>query len=191
MTSVPDTRSRVAMALSVDGFQSSGSITSTANYIRAISLAIAFYECAASLSRVFPSFLTARRSRSYFLTLPAEYRFYKSQRSWKLSPGCILFIAIRSVAPLRPPHVSRVPHTTSTRAPQVLEHRRPPREQHRLLCRLFRSRGMSTLLHRRAGLQRCGILLIIRMKVLPPRALYGAAAGGERLSLFAWFGRKR
>lgn len=31
----------------------------------------------------------------YFLTLPAEYRFYRSQRSWTLSPGCILFIILR------------------------------------------------------------------------------------------------
>ncbi|KAH9929919.1 uncharacterized protein BXZ73DRAFT_16075, partial [Epithele typhae] len=45
------------------------------SYIRAVSLAIAFYD--------------------YFITLPAEYRFYASQRSWRLSPGCILFIAIR------------------------------------------------------------------------------------------------
>ncbi|PIL27677.1 hypothetical protein GSI_10829 [Ganoderma sinense ZZ0214-1] len=44
-------------------------------YIRIIALSIAFYD--------------------YILTLPAEWRFYKGQRSWRLSPGCILFIAIR------------------------------------------------------------------------------------------------
>ncbi|KAI0646516.1 hypothetical protein C8Q79DRAFT_1010129 [Trametes meyenii] len=49
--------------------------TSTASFIRVISLSIAFYD--------------------YVLTLPAEWRFYRSQRSWRLSLGCILFIAIR------------------------------------------------------------------------------------------------
>ncbi|KAI0674524.1 hypothetical protein C8Q78DRAFT_1076153 [Trametes maxima] len=49
--------------------------TSTASVIRVISLSIAFYD--------------------YVLTLPAEWRFYRSQRSWRLSLGCILFIAIR------------------------------------------------------------------------------------------------
>ncbi|KAM5533571.1 hypothetical protein V8D89_012787 [Ganoderma adspersum] len=44
-------------------------------YIRIIALSIAFYD--------------------YILTLPAEWRFYKGQRSCRLSPGCILFIAIR------------------------------------------------------------------------------------------------
>jgi len=31
----------------------------------------------------------------YVLTLPAEWRFYKIQRSWRLSVGCILFIVLR------------------------------------------------------------------------------------------------
>ncbi|TBU61098.1 hypothetical protein BD310DRAFT_813760 [Dichomitus squalens] len=44
-------------------------------YIRVVALSIALYD--------------------YLLTLPAEWRFYRSQRSWRLSPGCILFIAIR------------------------------------------------------------------------------------------------
>ncbi|RPD78886.1 hypothetical protein L226DRAFT_455473 [Lentinus tigrinus ALCF2SS1-7] len=49
--------------------------TAATTFIRVISLSIAFYD--------------------YLLTLPAEWRFYRSQRSWRLSPGCILFIAIR------------------------------------------------------------------------------------------------
>ncbi|KAI0702035.1 hypothetical protein C8T65DRAFT_265617 [Cerioporus squamosus] len=49
--------------------------TATTTFIRVISLSIAFYD--------------------YLLTLPAEWRFYRSQRSWRLSPGCMLFIAIR------------------------------------------------------------------------------------------------
>ena len=35
-------------------------------------------------------------SWSYILTLPAEWRFYRSQRSWRISVGCILFILLRS-----------------------------------------------------------------------------------------------
>ncbi|KAI0073636.1 hypothetical protein K474DRAFT_1710526 [Panus rudis PR-1116 ss-1] len=31
----------------------------------------------------------------YILTLPAEWRFYRSQRSWWISPGCLLFILLR------------------------------------------------------------------------------------------------
>ncbi|KAJ8469191.1 hypothetical protein ONZ51_g9150 [Trametes cubensis] len=52
----------------------SGGNTS-ASFIRIISLSISLYD--------------------YLLTLPAEWRFYSSQRSWRLSLGCILFIAIR------------------------------------------------------------------------------------------------
>ncbi|KAI0336754.1 hypothetical protein GY45DRAFT_1377252 [Cubamyces sp. BRFM 1775] len=52
----------------------SGGNTS-ASFIRIISLSIALYD--------------------YLLTLPAEWRFYSSQRSWRLSLGCSLFIAIR------------------------------------------------------------------------------------------------
>ncbi|KAH9849598.1 hypothetical protein C2E23DRAFT_888087 [Lenzites betulinus] len=48
--------------------------TST-SFIRVISLSIAFYD--------------------YILTLPAEWRFYRSQRAWRPSMGCLLFIAIR------------------------------------------------------------------------------------------------
>jgi len=46
-----------------------------ASYLRIASISIAAYD--------------------YLLTLPAEYRFYRGQTSWKLSPGCILFILIR------------------------------------------------------------------------------------------------
>ena len=31
------------------------------------------------------------------MTWPAEWRFYRGQKSWKISPGCILFILIRCV----------------------------------------------------------------------------------------------
>ncbi|KAI0073637.1 hypothetical protein K474DRAFT_172789 [Panus rudis PR-1116 ss-1] len=46
-----------------------------ASYLRIASLAIAGYD--------------------YILTIPAELRFYRSQRSWMISPGCLLFILIR------------------------------------------------------------------------------------------------
>ncbi|TFY56465.1 hypothetical protein EVJ58_g7626 [Rhodofomes roseus] len=49
-----------------------------ASYIRIASVSIAAYD--------------------YVLTLPAEWRFYKSQRSWRLSTGCILFILIRYIS---------------------------------------------------------------------------------------------
>ncbi|KAI0790438.1 hypothetical protein C8Q75DRAFT_116468 [Abortiporus biennis] len=49
-----------------------------ASYIRVASIAIAAYD--------------------YILTLPAEYRFYKGQKSWNLNPGCILFILIRYIS---------------------------------------------------------------------------------------------
>ncbi|KZT70439.1 hypothetical protein DAEQUDRAFT_810617 [Daedalea quercina L-15889] len=49
-----------------------------ASYIRIASVSIAAYD--------------------YLLTLPAEWRFYKSQRSWRLSTGCILFILIRYIS---------------------------------------------------------------------------------------------
>ncbi|KAI0777237.1 hypothetical protein BD413DRAFT_609635 [Trametes elegans] len=56
-----------------------GALASSRNastsFIRVVALSIAFYD--------------------YLLTLPAEWRFYRSQRSWRLSLGCILFIAIR------------------------------------------------------------------------------------------------
>ncbi|KAI8986713.1 hypothetical protein BD414DRAFT_415837 [Trametes punicea] len=52
----------------------SGGNTST-SFLRVISLSIALYD--------------------WILTLPAEWRFYRSQRSWRLSLGCSLFIAIR------------------------------------------------------------------------------------------------
>lgn len=51
-----------------------------ASYLRIASIAVAAYD--------------------YFLTLPSEYRFYKGQRSWRLSPGCILFILIRYLSVL-------------------------------------------------------------------------------------------
>ncbi|KAK7683541.1 hypothetical protein QCA50_013376 [Cerrena zonata] len=47
-------------------------------YVRVASIAIAAYD--------------------YLLTLPAEYRFYKAQRSWWVSPGCMLFILIRYIS---------------------------------------------------------------------------------------------
>ncbi|KAI0360482.1 hypothetical protein OH77DRAFT_1516966 [Trametes cingulata] len=53
----------------------SSSRNTSTSFLRVISLSIAFYD--------------------YILTLPAEWRFYRSQRSWRLSLGCILFIAIR------------------------------------------------------------------------------------------------
>ena len=69
------------------------------------SLSIAFYESVANhlLCRTTPDPV-----HSYLLTLPAEWRFYRSQRSWRLSPGCLLFIAIRSVPSLihTPPPLS-------------------------------------------------------------------------------------
>ncbi|KAI0371253.1 hypothetical protein BV20DRAFT_194023 [Pilatotrama ljubarskyi] len=53
----------------------SSSRNTSTSFLRVISLSIAFYD--------------------YILTLPAEWRFYRSQRSWRLSLGCVLFIAIR------------------------------------------------------------------------------------------------
>lgn len=79
--------------------------TGTTTFIRVISLSIAFYESVANhlLCRTTPDPV-----HSYLLTLPAEWRFYRSQRSWRLSPGCLLFIAIRSVPSLihTPPPLS-------------------------------------------------------------------------------------
>ncbi|CAL1708952.1 unnamed protein product [Somion occarium] len=49
-----------------------------ASYVRVASIAIAAYD--------------------YLLTLPAEWRFYKAQRSWRLSAGCILFVLIRYIS---------------------------------------------------------------------------------------------
>ncbi|KAH9939846.1 hypothetical protein B0H21DRAFT_825026 [Amylocystis lapponica] len=49
-----------------------------ASYIRIAAVSIAAYD--------------------YCLTLPAEWRFYRGQRMWKLSPGCILFILIRYIS---------------------------------------------------------------------------------------------
>ncbi|KAH8101925.1 hypothetical protein BXZ70DRAFT_932488 [Cristinia sonorae] len=49
-----------------------------ASYIRVASIAIGAYD--------------------YLVTLPAEWRFYRDQRGWKISPGCILFILIRYVS---------------------------------------------------------------------------------------------
>ncbi|KAI0944923.1 hypothetical protein AcW1_001740 [Taiwanofungus camphoratus] len=34
----------------------------------------------------------------YIITLPAEWRFYKGQRGWRLSAGCTLFILIRYIS---------------------------------------------------------------------------------------------
>ncbi|TFK87494.1 hypothetical protein K466DRAFT_107208 [Polyporus arcularius HHB13444] len=59
----------------MDGDGSPDLHTATTTFIRVVSISIAFYD--------------------YLLTLPAEWRFYRSQRSWRLSPGCMLFIAIR------------------------------------------------------------------------------------------------
>ncbi|OSD08740.1 hypothetical protein PYCCODRAFT_1473299 [Trametes coccinea BRFM310] len=52
-----------------------GGRNTSSSFLRVISLSIALYD--------------------YILTLPAEWRFYRSQRSWRLTFGCILFIAIR------------------------------------------------------------------------------------------------
>ncbi|KAI1798031.1 hypothetical protein LXA43DRAFT_1088180 [Ganoderma leucocontextum] len=64
-------------------------------YIRIVALSIAFYD--------------------YLLTLPAEWRFYRGQRSWRLSPGCILFIAIRSVFISFPPLSRLIPGSIAHR----------------------------------------------------------------------------
>lgn len=67
--------------------------THAASYIRITAISIAAYE--------YVGILCAREDHnsgfigSYFMTLPAEWRFYKNQKSWRLSPGCILFILIR------------------------------------------------------------------------------------------------
>ncbi|KAI0746986.1 hypothetical protein C8Q80DRAFT_1178697 [Daedaleopsis nitida] len=66
----------VTLISGMDADAISDSPRSTATtLIRVISLSIAFYD--------------------YLLTLPAEWRFYSGQRSWRISPGCMLFIAIR------------------------------------------------------------------------------------------------
>ncbi|THH30203.1 hypothetical protein EUX98_g3978 [Antrodiella citrinella] len=49
-----------------------------AAYLRVGSLAVAMYD--------------------YVLTLPAEWRFYRIQKSWKLSAGCIMFILLRYIS---------------------------------------------------------------------------------------------
>ncbi|THH30194.1 hypothetical protein EUX98_g3977 [Antrodiella citrinella] len=46
-----------------------------ASYLRVGSIAIAAYD--------------------YIVTLPAEWRFYRGQKPWRISPGCMLFILIR------------------------------------------------------------------------------------------------
>lgn len=49
--------------------------TNGASYLRVGSISIAAYD--------------------FVITLPAEFRFYRGQKAWRLSPGCILFILIR------------------------------------------------------------------------------------------------
>ncbi|PCH44864.1 hypothetical protein WOLCODRAFT_139293 [Wolfiporia cocos MD-104 SS10] len=34
----------------------------------------------------------------FIMTLPAEWRFYKCQKSWRVSPGCLLFILMRYIS---------------------------------------------------------------------------------------------
>ncbi|CDO75741.1 hypothetical protein BN946_scf184921.g17 [Trametes cinnabarina] len=62
-----------------------GGRNTSSSFLRVISLSIALYDNTNSLPN----------PHSYILTLPAEWRFYRSQPSWRLSLGCILFIAIR------------------------------------------------------------------------------------------------
>lgn len=68
-----------------------------ASYIRIASVSIAAYEYVSTNHDVAYGIVTDETSNSYLLTLPAEWRFYKSQKSWRLSTGCILFILIRCV----------------------------------------------------------------------------------------------
>lgn len=95
---------------------------------------------------------------SYVLTLPAEWRFYRSQRSWRLSPGCILFIAIRSVLSFlfTPMHF---PHTRPA-ARQLLQRGCITSQQHRLLWPFFHARGLQAVLHGPSRLQRCDLLCL-------------------------------
>lgn len=70
-----------------------------ASYIRIASVSIAAYEYVPWFHHLTYSRTTDHASDSYLLTLPAEWRFYKSQKSWRLSTGCILFILIRYAMP--------------------------------------------------------------------------------------------
>ncbi len=78
----------------MDGTGLDSSQNASTSFIRVVSLSIALYESGPSSPITRPPALTSC-SPSYILTLPAEWRFYRSQRSWRLSLGCLLFIAIR------------------------------------------------------------------------------------------------
>ncbi|KAL1943804.1 hypothetical protein VTO73DRAFT_3622 [Trametes versicolor] len=78
----------------MDGTGLDSSQNTSTSFIRVVSLSIALYESGPSLA-YHPSTRAHRVFPSYILTLPAEWRFYRSQRSWRLSLGCLLFIAIR------------------------------------------------------------------------------------------------
>lgn len=78
----------------MDGTGLDSSQNTSTSFIRVVSLSIALYESGPSLA-YHPSTRAHRVLPSYILTLPAEWRFYRSQRSWRLSLGCLLFIAIR------------------------------------------------------------------------------------------------
>ncbi|KAH9926801.1 uncharacterized protein B0H18DRAFT_1104363 [Fomitopsis serialis] len=79
---MPTVLTSTASATSGDPYLLTGSYSwldsRVASYIRIASVSIAAYD--------------------YVITLPAEWRFYKSQRSWRLSTGCILFILIRYIS---------------------------------------------------------------------------------------------
>lgn len=68
-----------------------------ASYIRIASVSIAAYEYVLISTTV--GSMANEASASYLLTLPAEWRFYKSQKSWRVSTGCILFVLIRCARP--------------------------------------------------------------------------------------------